>query len=472
MKRGGPTTPQRSRARARPNLLPWFRDGRPKGEGLAGFERHRQLRPKAIASHDVRVIDTVIIGAGHAGLAVSKRLVDAGIDHVVLERGDIAETWRTQRWDSFALNTPSAVNRLPGGPPAVDPNEFLGRDAWIAELETYARQSALPVRTRATVTAVTADDHGGFVVTIGDDEMVRTRSVVVATGAANVPKVPAAAATIDRRVEVLTTGTYRRPSQLRDGAILVVGSAQSGGQIAEDLVDAGREVYLATGTVGRFPRRLRGRDTVAWLSESGWMAQRPEDLPDPAMMRAVQPLISGVGPRGHTLSLQGLARRGVTLLGHFESADGYRLRFAADLAQHVRFGDEIAARIRQHVDDHIARRGIAAPPSEPDPADEPADPETFRSPTELDLADRGVRSVILTTGFRADYSWLRLPVVRSDGSVVHEQGRAPVDGLWFVGLLWLRMRKSGIILGAMDDSAHVAAQVAARGVSHRPRAAT
>src|SRR5207247_1867040 len=390
MKRGGPTTPQRSRARARPNLLPWFRDGRPKGEGLAGFERHRQLRPKAIASsHDVRVIDTVIIGAGHAGLAVSKRLVDAGIDHVVLERGDIAETWRTQRWDSFALNTPSSLNRLPGGPAAADPNEFLGRDAWIAELEAYARHCALPVRTRARVTAVTEDARGGFVVTIGDDETVRARSVVVASGNANVPKVPAAAATIDRRIEVLTTGTYRRPSQLPAGGVLVVGSAQSGGQIAEDLLDAGREVYLATGSVGRFPRRLRGRDTLVWLSESGWMMQRPEDLPDRAMMRAVQPLISGVGPRGHTLSLQALARRGATLLGHFESADGYRFRFADDLAQHVRFGDQTWARIRQHVDDHVARRGVAAPSSESDPADEAAEPDDFRSPTQLDLADRG-----------------------------------------------------------------------------------
>ena len=393
---------------------------------------------------------------------MSKRLVDAGIDHVVLERGDIGETWRTQRWDSFALNTPSALNRLPGGPAAADPNEFLGRDAWIAELETYARRCALPVRTRAGVTAVTEDACGGFVVTIGDDETVHARSVVVATGGANVAKVPAAAATIDRRVEVLTTGTYRRPSQLPGGGVLVVGSAQSGGQIAEDLLDAGRDVYLATGTVGRFPRRLRGRDTLTWLSESGWMAQRPEDLPDRAMMRAAQPLISGVGPRGHTLSLQALARRGVTLLGRFVSADGYRLRLADDLAQHVRFGDEASARIRQHVDDHVARFGAVAPPSEPDPADEAAKPDDFRSPTELDLADRGVRSVIFTTGFRADFSWLRLPVVGTDGSVTHEQGRAPVDGLWFVGLLWMRMRKSGIILGAMDDSAHVAAEVAAR----------
>ena len=393
---------------------------------------------------------------------MSKRLVNAGIEHVVLERGDIGETWRTQRWDSFALNTPSSLNRLPGGPAAADPNEFLGRDAWIAELETYARRCALPVKTRAKVTAVTEDARGGFVVTVGDDETVHARSVVVATGGANVAKVPAAAGTIDRRVEVLTTGTYRRPSQLPGGGVLVVGSAQSGGQIAEDLLDAGREVYLATGTVGRFPRRLRGRDTLAWLSESGWMAQRPEDLPDRAMMRAAQPLISGVGPLGHTLSLQALARRGATLLGHFESADGYRLRFADDLAQHVRFGDETSARIRQHVDDHVARRGVAAPSSESDPADEAAEPDDFRSPTQLDLADRGVRSVIFTTGFRADFSWLRLPVVGSDGSVTHEQGRAPVDGLWFAGLLWMRMRKSGIILGAMDDSAHIAAQVAAR----------
>ena len=414
-----------------------------------------------LPSHHVGVIDAVVIGAGHAGLAVSKRLVDAGIEHVVLERGDIAETWRTQRWDSFALNTPSALNRLPGDPAAADPNVFLSRDAWIAELEAYARQCALPVRTHARVTAVTDDARGGFVVTIGDEETVRARSVVVASGNANVPKVPAAAATIDRRIEVLTTGTYRRPSQLPAGGVLVVGSAQSGGQIAEDLLDAGREVYLATGTVGRFPRRLRGRDTLVWLSESGWMTQRPEDLPDRAIMRAVQPLISGVGPRGHTLSLQALARRGATLLGHFESADGYRFRFADDLAQHVRFGDEASAKIRQHVDDHVADRGVVAPSSEPDPADEAAEPNDFRSPTELDLADRGVRSVIFTTGFRADFSWLRLPVVGSDGSVMHEQGRAPVDGLWFVGLLWMRMRKSGIIFGAMDDSAHVAAEVAA-----------
>ncbi|HEV8670199.1 MAG TPA: NAD(P)/FAD-dependent oxidoreductase [Candidatus Limnocylindria bacterium] len=407
-------------------------------------------------------LDAVVIGAGHAGLAVSRRLVDAGIEHVVLERGEIGESWRAQRWDSFVLNTPNAINQLPGGRAAGPPNGFLGRDAWIAELEAYARHGALPVRTHATVTAVTAVANGEFAVSIGDADALRTRNIVVAAGAANVHELPAAAGSIDRRVEILTTATYRRPAQLSPGAVLVVGSAQSGCQIAEDLLEAGREVYLATGTVGRLPRRLHGRDTLIWLAESGWMTQRPQDLADPALMRAAQPLVSGVGPLGHSVSLQWLASRGVTLLGHFESADGGRLRFGEDLALHVRCGDEISAKMHQHVDDYLARQGIDAPGSDPDPADEPADPLSFSAPTELDLGERGIRTVIFSTGFRPDHSWLHLPVFGADGSVAHEQGRSRIDGVWFVGLLWMRMRRSGIILGAMDDSAHVAAQVAAR----------
>jgi len=410
-------------------------------------------------------LEAVVIGAGHAGLAVSRRLVDAGVEHLVLERGQVAETWRAQRWDSFKLNTPSEINRLPGGPEAADPDEFLGRDGWIAELEAYAR--SLPVKTQANVTSVAADGSGGFVVTVGDEETLRTRSLVIASGIANVEKVPPAAAALDRRIEILTTGTYRQPAQLPPGAVFIIGSAQSGCQIAEDLLDAGREVYLATGVVGRAPRRLRGRDTLMWLSESGWMTQRPEDLSDAALTRAAQPTISGVGPGGHTISLQWLAGRGVTLLGHLESADGSRLRFGDDLAQHVRHADESAAKMRQHVDEYIARRALDAHETEPDPADEPADARMFSAPTELDLADRGIRSVIFSTGFRADYSWLRLPVFGADGSIAHNEGRTAVNGVWFVGLLWMRMRQSGIILGALDDSAHIAAQVAARG--HAPR---
>jgi putative flavoprotein involved in K+ transport len=406
-------------------------------------------------------LDAVVVGAGHAGLAVSRRLADAGVEHVVLERGEVAQTWREQRWDSFRLNTPNALNRLPGAPASADPDAFLGRDAWIAELESYARAASLPVRTHANVTAVERDGDA-FVVTVEGQERLQTRSVVVAAGVANIERRPAAAAGVDRRVGIFTTATYRRPAQLPPGAVLVVGSAQSGCQIAEDLLDAGREVYLATGRVGRSPRRLRGRDTLAWLAESGWLTQRPEELTDRAVMRAAQPLISGVGPRGHSVSLQWLAARGVTLLGHLEAAEGDRLRFADDLTEHVRIGDEGSAQIHRHVDEYIARSGIDAPANEDDAGDARANGASFDAPSELSLTDRGIRSIIFSTGFRPDHTWLRLPIFGSDGAPMHEHGRAPIDGLWFVGLLWMRMRRSGIILGAMDDSAYIASQVAQR----------
>lgn len=413
--------------------------------------------------------DAIVIGAGHAGLAASRRLREAGLDHLVLERGEIGESWRTQRWDSFALNTPSSMNVLPGAAPDGDPHGFEGRNAWIARLERYVRDQRLPVMTRKTVTAVERAD-AGFVVEVAGDAPIRTRTVIVASGMVNAPKVPAAAADLDDRIGRLTTGTYRRPDQLEPGAVLLVGSAQSGVQIAEDLLDAGREVYLATGNVGRMPRRMRGQDSLYWMREVGWFDERPEDLADPAIMRAAQPQISGVGAHGHTVSLQSLAARGVTLLGRLEAIAGTRVGFAQDLAEHIRYADEWSRRKREQVDAHIARLGLDAPPSEPDPADEPVrDPESLRSPSELDLADRGITTVIFTTGFGADLGWLRLPECVNDRGVpVHRHGRSPVDGLWFLGWSWLRKRQSAIIRGASEDSAHVVDELVARLKSATP----
>jgi putative flavoprotein involved in K+ transport len=408
------------------------------------------------------VLDLVIIGAGHAGLAASQRSAVAGLEHVVLERGLIGESWRSQRWDTFTLNTPNHINRLPGSPYRGDqPDAFESRDAWVARLERYVVEHSLPVRTRMPVVSVERDGDVFAITTPG--ERFLSRNVVVASGTVNAPKIPVAAEALDPRLVCTTTGRYRGASDLPPGAVLVVGSAQSGVQIAEDLVDAGREVYLSTGRVGRLPRRLRGRDAIAWLTETGWMDQRPSDLPDPAMQRMPQPQISGVGPLGHTVSLQSLAARGVTLLGHFESAEGTRVRFAPDLAEHVAFADEISRRMRADVDAHIARSGIAAPPSDPDPADEPvADPARFTAPTELDLAERGISSIVFSTGFTADFSWLRLPVIDDRGAPIHTDGRSPLDGLWFLGLPWLRTRKSGVIWGTVEDSNAIVEQVVAR----------
>ena len=410
---------------------------------------------------DRPTLDLIIVGAGHAGLAASQVAAAAGLEHVVLERGEIGESWRSQRWKSFTLNTPNVLNRLPGSAPGgEDLDAFEGRDAWVARLEGYARRHSLPVRTRMPVTAVERADGGFGVAT--EAETFFGRTVVIASGAINVPKVPSAGASLDPRIERWSTASYREPAQLPDGPVLIVGSGQSGVQIAEDLLDAGRAVYLATGRVGRAPRRLRGRDTLVWLRESGWMDERPSDLPDPGMRFWAQPQISGVGPLGHTVSLQSLAARGVTLLGHLESTDGHRARFAADLPTHIAFADEFARRIRERVDEHIERRGIDAPPSGPDPADEPvADPTRFTAPTELDLADRGIRTVIFSTGFGADFSWLRLPVCDARGTPIHAAGRSPVDGLWFLGLPWLRTRKSGIIFGALEEGTAVVGEVVA-----------
>lgn len=406
------------------------------------------------------MLDAVVVGAGHAGLAVSQRLAAAGLDHLVLERGAVGESWRSQRWDSFRLNTVNRMNSLPGSPYDGDaPDAFEHRDDWVARLERYVARHALPVRTRTAVRAVRVVD-GGFIVLAEDGEH-RTRTVVVASGMLHAPKLPPAASGLDPGIVRLTTGTYRGPAQLPPGAVLVVGSAQSGVQIAEDLLAAGRTVYLASGRVGRAPRRLRGRDLLVWMTENGWFDQRPSDVPDPAMLRWAQPQISGVGPGGHTVSYRSLRARGVTLLGCFVACDGVRARFADDLPANVAFADEVARQLAAIVEAHIARSGIAAPPTEPDPANEPSDPRSFEAPAELDLRDRGITTVIFSTGFTADCSWLPAPAQDGAGLPQHREGVAGVPGLWFVGLPWMRTRKSGIIWGAREDSEHVVAQVRA-----------
>lgn len=409
------------------------------------------------------MLDAVVIGAGHAGLAVSYRLAQAGIEHVVLERGEVGETWCTQRWDSFSLNTPDVLNMLPGGEPKTGPDTFTPTAPWIAELDRYVRAHALPVRTRCAVTAVDHDADGTFRVSAATGETVRARSVVVASGILNVANIPAAIRGLDRRVHLLTAASYRRAAELPAGAVLVIGAAQSACQIAEDLLAASRELYIASSHVARFPRRYRGRDTLIWLDDMHWFHQRPHDLPDPAMLKWANPQISGTGPRGHTVSYRSLAEKGATLLGRLESADGTRLRFAGDLEANVRFADERSTAIRQTIDRHIGERGITADPFEPDPADEPvADPARLAGPRELDLRKRGIGTVIVATGFHGDFSYLRLPVLDERGVPLHVEGRSPVDGLWFVGLPWLRFRGSGVIYLAAEDSAMIAEQVTAR----------
>lgn len=404
-------------------------------------------------------LQAIVIGGGHAGLAVSHELRERGIAHAVFERGRIGESWRSQRWKSFRLNTPGWANTLPGMPFPGDDDGFGGADEVARYLEAYCTAFALPVRTGVAVTAVRSEGSG-FVLE-ADGGPFATQHVVIASGMQNVPRIPTMAAQLSPAIAQMHGAEYRHAGTLPDGRVLVVGAAQSGCQIVEDLLDAGREVLMATGRVTRVPRRYRGHDIVEWLVRSGFWAQRPSDLPDPAMRSLPQPQISGVGG-GHTISYQHLARRGVHLLGHLSALDGTRATFDGDLREHVRAADESRARALAMIDAYIAREGITAPPPEMDPADEPARYEEFSDePTTCDLAAEGVTSVVWCTGFGGDFNWLPRGATL-DGAPLHREGIGDLLGLYFVGLPWLARRDSGVIHGTGADATRIASAIAAR----------
>ncbi len=415
------------------------------------------------------MLDAVVIGAGQAGLGASYYLTRHGLSHIVLERGRIGETWRRQRWDAFALNTPNWLNALPGAPydgPAPDgfDDALSLADAFAA----YAERFALPVGTGVEVTSVRAEvGTDGFLVDTqsyaGARSTVAARNVVVAAGVQHRPRVPAFASKLPATVTQLHAASYRNAAALPPGAVVVVGSAQSGCQIAEDLSGAGRRVYLATGRSGRIPRRYRGRDIDEWLWDMGDFEVAPAALDDPSAMRVAQPQVSGVGRLGHTLSLQSLAAADVTLLGRLTDIDGHLLLFDNSLADNIRFADEKSAAVKRNVDAYIADAGIDAPPPGTDAADRPwRDLDGVQSPSRLDLLAARVSTLIWCTGFRADFPWLHLPVLDADGQPAHHDGASPVPGLYFLGFPWLRKRKSGIICGIAEDAAVIVDRVAAR----------
>jgi putative flavoprotein involved in K+ transport len=390
-------------------------------------------------------IDCAVIGAGAAGLATSVALAARGIDHVVLERDRVAATWQDQRWDSFRLNTAGWMNPMLG-----DQQRYAyapGREV-VERLERIA--AGCPVREGVRVERLAPAGAGWALAT--DDGELRARTVVVATGDQNVPRVPPLAGRLPGRVAQLHAADYRSPDQLPEGLVLVVGSAQSGCQIAEDLLAGGRRVVLATSGAGRVPFRHRGRDILEWLLEAGFMDQRPRDLPDPSAMRAPMPIIAP----GHGLSLPGLARAGATLAGRPVAVDGERLSFDDSAAANVAAGDAFAARARAMADEAIRRRGLDAPPAEPDEHDLPVE---LDPPAGLDLRAAEVAGVVWCTGFTGDFSWLEAALVGSDGLPRHADGAAPAPGLWYLGLRWLRRRGSSILYGFPGDADWVAGEV-------------
>jgi putative flavoprotein involved in K+ transport len=402
--------------------------------------------------------ETVVIGAGQAGLAVSHELLVRGVDHVVLERGRVGETWRSQRWESFVLNTPVWMNLLPGAS-LTDPNptRFPTRWEFVESLERYVEAQELPVHENVEVLAVEAN-RGTYVVDTSAGRF-RARSVIVAAGAQRTPRIPAIARALPPAIEQLHAAGYRSPDRLPPGAVLVVGSGQTGCQITEELLEAGRRVYLATSRVGRLPRRYRGRDVLEWRCEMGFYEQTPASHETYESLRAPMPITSGVRG-GHTISLQQFARDGASLLGRLHGAAGARLHFASDLCDNLRFGDEFAAEVRRTIDDYIRSRHIDAPPAEADPI-EAVHPRLGRNTrTDLELRAVGIRTVLWATGFGSDFIWLPSSLLDRYGAPAHTHGIGRRPGLYAIGFPWLSKRKSGIVYGVAEDAGRIAQHIA------------
>ena len=412
-------------------------------------------------SRTQRAIDIVIVGAGQAGLATSYYLTQAGREHVVLEASDrVGGSWR-KRWDSFCLVSPNWASALPGLPyDGPDPDGFMLRDEVVSYLERYARLIDAPIRNRTRVRALRARDREGFTLDT-DDGPINAHKVVVATGAFQSPRIPSISRDLPRRILQLHTDEYRNEQALPPGAVVVVGSGQSGAQIVEELHEAGRSVFLCVSKCGRQRRRYRGKDISYWAyqildrgAEVGVPPRTVDTLPSPAAKFACNPHLSGHGG-GHEINLRRLGADGVVLLGHFEAAEGERARFADDLEANLQFSDEFFAKMVQpDFDRFIELAGI----------DAPADPEAqvaYEPPAvpELDLAKAGVGSVIWTTGYRPAFGWIDIPIFELDGYPRHRRGVTEVPGLFFIGLHWLHTFTSGLIGGVGIDAKYLVDQI-------------
>ncbi|MCA1408420.1 NAD(P)-binding domain-containing protein [Ensifer sp. IC3342] len=407
------------------------------------------------------ILDAVVVGAGWAGLGVSHALMQRGLHHKVLERGRIGETWRTQRWDSFRLNIPNVQTVMPGDTYiGSDPDGAMTSGEFVALLEDYAGRHGLPVETGTPVTDLVAS--GGLYRLTIPRGLLWTRNVVIASSNQNCPTRPPFSALLPPDIHQIDASAYRNASDLASGAVLVVGSAQSGGQIAEDLVLAGRTVFLATGRVGRLPRTYRGRHISVWMVLTGLIDVTRSEILEQGSIPG-RPLQGAL----QTISLQSLSAQGVVLLGRLTGVDDGCLSFSDEAEEHVRHADESSARIRSLVDEYIARNGIDAPPAEPDPAEVIAAVLPNPPIRSIDLAARGITTVIWCTGFKGDFEWVRVPnVLDAQGQPSYENGSSSVPGVYFAGLPFAISRRSGTILAIAEEAALLADKILRRLNTH------
>lgn len=398
--------------------------------------------------------DTLVVGAGQAGVAMSEHLTKLGVPHLVLERERIAERWRSMRWDSLVANGPAWHDRFPGLQFDIDDDAFPGKEQVAAYFEAYARNFNAPIRTGVEVHKVRRNaNRPGFSVETSKG-LIEANRVVAATGPFQRPVIPAIAPQ-DARLMQLHSADYRNPQQLPAGAVLVVGAGSSGTQIADELMQSGRQVYLSVGAHDRPPRSYRNRDFCWWLGVLGeWDQETPK-----AGREHVTIAVSGAYG-GKTIDFRRLAHQGMTLVGLTRSFDNGVVQFADDLADNIRRGDQNYLALLDAADAYIARNGLDLP-EEPEARVIPADPACMTEPLrELDLIDAGVTSIIWATGFATDFSWLEADTFDANGKPQHQRGVSREPGIYFLGLPWLSRRGSSFIWGVWHDAKHVADHIA------------
>ncbi len=414
----------------------------------------------------VASVPVVVIGAGHAGLAMSRCLSERAIDHVVLERGQVANAWDRERWDSLRLLTPNWQSCLPGYRyQGSDPDGYMSRREVIAFIRSYAEHIAAPVHDGTTVTCVRPDVAGYRVAT--DRGTWRCRALVIASGAFNLPAVPSLSAAMPDTIEMVTPSVYRNPSQLRDGGVLVVGASATGLQLAEEIHRSGRPVTLAVGEHVRMPRVYRGLDIQRWMAMVGILDERYDAVEDITRARRVpSPQLVGTPERAN-LDLNALTDLGVQIVGRLAGIANGKAQFSGSLRNHCAMADLKMSRLLERIDEWARgseRFDDFPAPERFAPTRVGADPRLG-----MDLASGEIRSVVWATGFRPDYSWLQVPVLDPRGRIRHDGGVVAAPGMYVLGLTFLRRRKSSFIHGAEDDARELTAHLAAHLAGRIPR---
>ena len=405
----------------------------------------------------IEKIDTLIIGGGQAGLAMSEHLGRQGIPHLIVERKRIAERWRSERWDSLVANGPAWHDRFPTlGFDDIDPDSFAQRDRIVAYFETHAKKIKAPIRCGVEVISLARHRDGSGFIAETSSGTIAARNVVAATGPFQRPLIPTVVPD-ETGIIQMHSSAYRNPAQLPEGAVLVAGAGSSGVQIADELVRAGKRVYLSVGPHDRPPRAYRGRDFVWWLGALGmWNAKTREPG-----MEHVTIAVSGAHG-GHTVDFRSLAARGITLVGRADQFKDGVMHFQPDLAHNIAAGDANYLAVLDAADAHVAKEGLDFPEEPAARKIDPA-PDCVTSPLlQLNLAEAGIGSIIWATGYALDFGWLKVDAFDEKGRPAHDRGVTAVPGLYFLGLSWLSRRASPFIWGVWHDAEYLAGQIAAR----------